>query len=726
MAAKRKAVLNKSYVKAGCAGVRKHGKVTAATAQSDMIEGMEPGIGATEPRADLNARSASASRSDRGTELYPDVSMIVSPIMRMVERALGALAASILIVDEKGDELTFQYANGPKGGVLSRTRLRVNSGIAGWVACYGQPLIVNDVSKDPRFCPDVDQMTGFVTNSVICVPLVVRGKVIGVIEVLNKLDGCGFTDDDLEALTAVATAAAMVIEGKEAEEDLRESEERFRNVLGNSLDQIYRLDLATGRYDYVSPASKQVLGYSPEEFIALDLGNASLLIHPDDVQTLADNVLELIMRPNEGSTASMIEYRIRHKERGYRWMSDSRSIVYDDENAPVAVVGTLRDITEQKAAEEALRESEDKFRRLVEDMSDAYCVFQGPKLVFANTRIAELFGFSKEETIGKTVQELLPAETIRELSKVRALREAGDAIPEQYEVALATRDGTPRIVELGTRMIEYAGEPALSVVIRDITERKRAEEEIRGLNEELEQRVIERTTQLEAVNRELEAFAYSVSHDLRAPLRSIDGFSQILFEDYTDKLDEEGKDHLQRVRAASQRMGELIDDILSLSRVTRGEMRREEVDISALARTICDELQCTQPGRRVEFIITPGLVAGGDAHLLRAALENLLANAWKFSGKRDLALIEFGKAEDDDLSAYFVRDNGVGFDMAYADKLFGAFQRLHSPSDFEGTGIGLATVQRIIHRHGGEIWAESEVDKGTIFYFTLGSQGGVK
>jgi len=239
------------------------------------------------------------------------------------------------------------------------------------------------------------------------------------------------------------------------------------------------------------------------------------------------------------------------------------------------------------------------------------------------------------------------------------------------------------------------------------------------LNVELEQRVAQRTAQLEAANKELEAFSYSVSHDLRAPLRGIDGWSLALLEDYSSQLDGQAKTYLERVRSETQRMGQLIDDLLQLSRLTSTEMMIDRVDLSAMAGTIADQLQKEQPERQVEFVLQPGLNANGDAQLLEIALTNLLDNAFKFTGKTPQARIEFGQTEVEGHRAFFVRDNGAGFDMALAKKLFGAFQRMHKASDFPGTGVGLTTVQRIVHRHGGRIWAQAVVDQGATFYFTL-------
>ena len=248
------------------------------------------------------------------------------------------------------------------------------------------------------------------------------------------------------------------------------------------------------------------------------------------------------------------------------------------------------------------------------------------------------------------------------------------------------------------------------LLVRSRTLAERASKDLEDANRELE-----------GANRELEAFSYSVSHDLRAPLRSIEGFSQILLEDHAQGLDEEGEDYLGRVRTASKHMDTLIDDLLDLSRVSRGPLRREVIDLSAMARGIIQKLERAQPERRIRFFAEEGVVAVGDANLLAVALENLLGNAWKFTQKEEEATIEFGVVPQGGGGvAYYVRDDGAGFDSRYADKLFGAFQRLHSPDEFEGTGIGLATVARIVHRHGGRVWAESEVGEGATFFFTLG------
>jgi light-regulated signal transduction histidine kinase (bacteriophytochrome) len=256
----------------------------------------------------------------------------------------------------------------------------------------------------------------------------------------------------------------------------------------------------------------------------------------------------------------------------------------------------------------------------------------------------------------------------------------------------------------------------------EILERQQAEQRAQDLNKGLQQAILE----LKVVNKELETFSYSVSHDLRAPLRSIDGFSQALLEDCLDQLDESGHDYLRRIRTATQRMGQLIDDLLTLSRVIRSDMHRQSVDLSKAASRTCTILQQSDPERQVEFIIQPGLTTQGDSRLLQVILENLLNNAWKFTSKRPHAKIEFGLMPPDQTSVaarnnptYFVRDDGVGFDMTYIGKLFSPFQRLHSVTDFPGNGIGLATVQRIVHRHGGQLWAEGTLNHGATFYFTL-------
>ena len=295
--------------------------------------------------------------------------------------------------------------------------------------------------------------------------------------------------------------------------------------------------------------------------------------------------------------------------------------------------------------------------------------------------------------------------------------------PETFEEHVTADDGSERVL-LTVRgpLYDDAGEPyGVYGVARDITERKRAEDEIRRLNAELETRVAERTEELEETNRELESFAYSVSHDLRAPLRAIDGFSQVLVEDYSEVLDDQGHERLGRIRAAAQRMAELIDDLLRLSRTSRGELHRAWVDLSSMAHEIAAELSAAEPSRSVEYTVADGLRAFGDPDLLHVVLVNLLSNAQKFTSRRPTAHIEVGSAEVDGRTAFYVRDDGAGFDVSRSDELFVAFGRLHQEADFPGTGIGLATVQRIVHRHHGRVWAESAEGEGATFWFTIGS-----
>lgn len=359
---------------------------------------------------------------------------------------------------------------------------------------------------------------------------------------------------------------------------------------------------------------------------------------------------------------------------------------------------------------EATRTNEQKRRivEVLESITDAFAALDRNLMVtYVNFRMEEIYARPREELIGRHLGEFMPYG-----HKDRNLK--------HYLQALETRQTTgyesfnPRTEQWFEARI-YPATDGLSVYLRDITARKIGEMRMRELNEELERRVAERTTQLELANKELESFAYSVSHDLRAPLRAIDGFSQAIEEDYGTALDAAGKNHLSRVRAAARRMGDLIDALLKLARVARQAITPVPVDFSKMAEAVAADLLSVDPGRDIRFRIAPDIRVMGEPMLLRAVLENLIGNAWKFTRNTTGAEIEFGV----DGHEYYVKDNGAGFDMTYANKLFGAFQRLHAAEEYEGTGIGLATVARIVHRHGGEIRAEGAVGAGATFWFTL-------
>lgn len=392
------------------------------------------------------------------------------------------------------------------------------------------------------------------------------------------------------------------------------------------------------------------------------------------------------------------------------------------------VLNSVHDITDYRRVESALRESESRLRE-----AQRIGHVGSWDLDLASLRLAwsdEIYKIYERghDDFGGTFQDLLAMVHPDDLDRIRKIfRDSGKAAGG-YEIdhRIITPDGRVKHLHVQWEVfLDGEGKPLRALgTAQDITAQVLAKEEIERLNAELESRVRERTAELQSANKELESFAYSISHDLRSPLRGIDGFSQLLREEYGERLDETGLDYLDRVRRAAQRMGTLIDDILELSRVTRRSMRRAHVDLSQFAREILEELAQSSPDRHAEVSIAEDCIAFGDPQLLRVLLQNLLENAWKYSGRQATTRIEFGRETASDEIIFFVRDNGVGFDMKYADRLFTPFQRLHKPEEFEGTGIGLATVARVVHRHGGRVWAEAQAGQGATLRFTIGHPPG--
>ena len=388
----------------------------------------------------------------------------------------------------------------------------------------------------------------------------------------------------------------------------------------------------------------------------------------------------------------------------------------------------VHDTTSLKNVENALQDSEDKFRFMTEKSADIIWHMDDQyHFTYISPADEKLRGYKAEEVIGTTIFSLLKPEGIEHVKAVNAqrLEDENGGIKTgvvRYELELKCNDGSYVWTEINVNPYRSANGNFNGYygVTRDISERKRAEAEIHQLNDDLDLRLKERTAQLEFANQDLVTTSYSIAHTLKTPLRAINGFSYFLLEEYDQQFDERGKDYLNRIRNASRQMGLLTDNLLTLLSITRGDLRITRINLSRLARQYMTTLKASQPEWRVEFTCPDTLIVEADPDLMNILIENLISNAWKFTGKCPIAHIELGTFKQENETIFFIRDNGVGFDMAYVENLFGNFQRLHSLEEFEGTGIGLAIVKRIIQRHGGRVWAEGQVDQGATFYFTLG------
>jgi len=618
---------------------------------------------------------------------------ILNHTLSALQKTLRTDDIAILLVEPgargTANELVIRAHSGFPGGPKLKRR-RIGVGIPGWVVQTGQPVLLDDVYEDERYhgCdPD--------TRSELCVPLQVGGRVTGAIN-LESRRLAAFSEEDLHLLSILAVHLSTVIENARLFEET-ERLKVFNESIVQGMAEGLCIEDADGIITFVNPAMEELLGYGADELVGQHWRTT---IVPDEIERVQEKTSQRLAGISE-----QYEARMRAKDgREIPVLLSARPLFEDGEFT--GVLSAFTDMSERETLEGMWRRYE-----FIVNASREFMILIGRNGVYeaANEAYCKTHNKTREEIIGKTVVEVW-GEDVYSANVKECLDKCFDGEIVHYTAWFDFSTLGPRCMDV-TYYPYYGGAGNVThavVVSRDTTERQRAEDAL-----------CERTAQLESTNKELEAFAYSVSHDLRAPLRSIDGFSQILLEDYTDKLDAEGQDYLRRVRVASQRMAHLIEDLLTLSRITRREMRREPVDLSALAREIVAELKQREPDRQVEFVIEEEVTADGDAGLLRVVLENLLGNAWKFTARHPRASIEFGVTQRDGETAYFVRDDGAGFDMAHADKLFGTFQRLHSAAEFEGTGIGLATVQRIIHRHGGRVWADGAVEQGATFYFTL-------
>jgi PAS domain S-box-containing protein len=497
-----------------------------------------------------------------------------------------------------------------------------------------------------------------------------------------------------------------------------QTEKKLRVSLKEVTDLKYALDEHAivamtdpqGKISYVNDKFCAISKYSRDELIGQDHRIINSGHHPKEF------IRDLWTTIAHGNVWHG-EIKNRAKDGSFYWVDTTIVPFLNEQGKPRQYVAIRADITERKLAEEASAH----LAAIVNSSNDAIIGKDLNSVITSWNRGAEnIFGYTAGEAVGSVITRLIPPNRLQEETEIINQVKRGETV-DHFDTVRTTKDGRPIDVSVTVSPImDKTGKiVGASKVARDITERMQAERKIRELNSQLEQRVAERTAQLEVANKELEAFSYSVSHDLRSPLRAVDGFSQAVLEDYSSLLPEEGQRYLRTIREGAQRMGTLIDDLLTFSRLSRTPLNKQDVNINKLVAHVLEELSPQQESRQVEIILGDLPACQGDSALLHQVWINLLSNALKYTRNCPKTIVEVGCKTEEGERVYFVRDNGAGFDMRYAHKLFGVFQRLHRLDEFEGTGVGLAIVQRIVHRHGGRIWAEAAPDKGATFYFTL-------